>query len=264
METAERTGGTAARSPGMAPLDPRGATLSDRTLDALREAVRTGQLVPGRLYSVYRVADDLGVSRSPVREALLRLAETGMIRFERNRGFRVVTPDAEDLLEVFGLRLDLEVPAAARAAARCTPELARTLARALAAMAAAAADGDESGFLAHDQHLHRAVLEAAGNRRAMTAIEDLRDATRLVGASTTGRSRTLDDVLAEHPPIVDAICAGDPAAAGAAMRDHLGRTAALLLAQAAPDDDDVQRRWRELVGSAGSADPGGAGGGAVP
>ncbi len=234
----------------LAPLTTRSPSLTDQAVDAIRDAVRAGALVPGELYSVYRLADDLGISRSPVREALLRLAETGIVRFERNRGFRIVPPDPRDLAEIFAVRLALEVPAAARAAASADAVLSRALRAELAAMTKAAAAASERDFMVHDQRLHRLILDAAGNRRARDVIENLRDAIRLVAASTIGTSRTLDEVHAEHTPIVESIEAGDPAAAADAMKRHLFHTGRLLLeaaVQAEGQATDADHLWNHFV-----------------
>jgi len=94
------------------------ASVNARVLSALRAAVITGELAPGSLYSVQTLADQLGVSRTPVREALIKLAQQGMVRFERNRGVRVLLTSLHDLEEVFALRLLLEPPAVRRAVTR--------------------------------------------------------------------------------------------------------------------------------------------------
>ncbi|MHA7276475.1 GntR family transcriptional regulator [Arthrobacter sp. HLT1-21] len=229
-----------ARAPAARP-----PSLTDRTIKAVREGIRNGTLVPGELYSVYRLADELGVSRSPVRDALLRLAETGMVAFERNRGFRVVLPGARELTEIIAVRLALEVPAAERAAVRATDADRSALHDQHSAMEAAVLAGDETAFMLHDQRLHGLLLDLAGNGHAARIIENLRDATRLVGASTIRKSRSLDDVYREHRPILDAIDDGDPAAAGFAMRRHLESTGRLLLREAS-DGNDLSL-WEDLV-----------------
>ena len=77
------------------------ASLTDAVVEAVRGGVQRRQLVPGQTYSVYQLAELLGVSRSPVREAMLRLAEVGLVEIVRNRGFRVVLPTAHDVEEIF-------------------------------------------------------------------------------------------------------------------------------------------------------------------
>jgi DNA-binding GntR family transcriptional regulator len=216
------------------PLAPP-TSLADQAVAAIRQAVRDGALQPGRLYSAYQIADYLGVSRSPVRDALMRLAEAGLVAFERNRGFRIVLPGPQDIAEVFHLRLLLEVPAARQAAAHPPAGLAAELRAELALMRSAAAAHDEPLFMRHDQRLHSLIMASAGNARLVSLVDSLRDITRLLGASTVDRSRDLDDIADEHLPILDAITAGDVAAAGQAMAHHVSHTGTLLVAQAAAE-----------------------------
>ena len=220
------------RAPALERLLAPPTSLADQAVAAIRQAVRDGALQPGRLYSAYQIADYLGVSRSPVRDALMRLAEAGMVAFERNRGFRIVLPGPQDIAEVFQLRLLLEVPAARQAAAHSSGELAAELRAELALMRDAAADHDEPLFLRHDQRLHALIIASAGNARLVSLVDNLRDITRLLGASTVDRSRDLHDIAEEHLPILDAISAGDIEAAGQAMARHVSHTGTLLVAQA--------------------------------
>ena len=217
------------------PLAGPAASLTDQTADAIRQAVRSGTLRPGHLYSAYQIAAMLGVSRSPVREALMRLAEAGMVRLERNRGFRIVIPGPTDIAEIFQLRLLLEVPAARQAARQPASGLVAGLRAELRQMRAAALDHDEARFMRHDQKLHEAILRATGNARMVSLVGNLRDITRILGASTVDRSRDLDAIADEHEPIVTAIAAGDAAAAAKTMKYHVSHTGKLLVAQAAAE-----------------------------
>lgn len=221
--------------PVLEPLPAAAASLTDQAVVAIRQAVRDGALQPGRLYSAYQIADYLGVSRSPVREALMRLAEAGMVAFERNRGFRIVIPGPADIAEIFHLRLLLEVPAARRAASHASAELLAGLRTELAHMCGAAAKHDEPLFMRHDQRLHALIIGSTGNGRLVSLVDNLRDVTRILGASTVDRSRDLDDVAREHVPVVEAIAAGDAPAAGRAMAHHVAHTGRLLVAQAAAE-----------------------------
>lgn len=227
---------------------PRPPSLTERTIEAVRDGIRNGTFVPGELYSVYQLADRLAVSRSPVREALLRLAETGMVTIEKNRGFRVVLPGARELAEIMAVRVALEVPAAAHAARRAGPQDREALEKEREAMQQAVLDGDEGTFLLHDQHLHGLLLNLAGNSRTIRIIANLRDATRLVGMSTIRTSRSLEEVYAEHLPILAAVEHSDAEAAARAMRRHLESTGKLLLRGAATENDDVDRLWEDYVG----------------
>lgn len=210
-------------------LPAEAPSLADAVVSAVRGGVRDGVLVPEETYSVYRLADELGVSRSPVREGLLRLAEAGLVVFSRNRGFRVVVPTARDVEEIFEIRLALEPPAA-REAARTSPAERDGVAAHQDRLEEAAAAGAEERFWACDRALHEALLLATGRPRTATVVEQLRGTTTLLGPPTTTTGRTLDEICAEHTTITAAVVAGEPTAAEAAMRAHLERTCRLLVA----------------------------------
>jgi DNA-binding GntR family transcriptional regulator len=225
------------------------SSLTDQVVEAVREAIRAGQLRPGQLYSVYQLADQLQISRTPVREGLLRLAEAGMIEIARNRGFRVLDRDHTDVAEVFHLRLLLEIPAVRRAARRVDDALLAGLHEELAAMRTAALDGD-TRFMRHDQRFHARMLAAGGNRKLVELVNNLRDITTTLGASTTEKSRTLSDIADEHEPILAAIAARDADAAAIAVRSHLAHTARLLIEQAVGGPDELRPDHVELIESA--------------
>jgi DNA-binding GntR family transcriptional regulator len=208
-------------------------TVNAQVLAALRTAVITGELAPGTLHSVQTLATQLGVSRTPVREALIKLAQQGMVRFERNRGVRVLQTSLHDLEEVFALRLLLEPAAVRRAVTRMDESTRKELRKLFAAMQKAAKADDEFTMLGHDRRFHRVVLEASGNTRLATYVDGLRDMVLRRGVSTARESRSLDDIVAEHAEILTLIEAGDADGAAEAMRVHVQHTAELLIAQEA-------------------------------
>jgi DNA-binding GntR family transcriptional regulator len=241
--------------PDLAPLAPPSDRPHRHANRAVQAAVRTaiddGRLKPGVRYSVYQLAEVLGVSRTPVREALLRLEEAGVIEFEARQGFRILLPRAGDIADIFAVRLALELPAVRQVAAG--GHAADTLRTQRALMTEAASRGDEQVFVHLDQGLHDLILAAAGNSRARTIVRGLRETTRLLGAATADKTRTLVDIDDEHGPIVAAIVAGDPDAAAAAMEEHLVNTGKLLVAQALFDEHgtatpgEVEAVWRRAV-----------------
>lgn len=204
-------------------------SLAAGVAQAVRDAVAAGELVAGETYSVYQLADELGVSRSPVREALLQLAEAGLVRIARNRGFQIVVPTAHDIEEIIEIRLALEPAAAGRAAREGSDADHDTVRAALADMTDAAARDDEQAFWAADRTLHDRLLRAAGNARAAAIVERLRATTALLGPPTTAGGRTLAEIVAEHEPVVAAVVLRDDTSAEVAMRDHLERTGRLLV-----------------------------------
>ncbi|WP_119727029.1 GntR family transcriptional regulator [Thermomonospora amylolytica] len=210
--------------------------LNRQVAEALREAIHTGELRPGELYSVTRLAETLGISRTPVREALLTLADTGLVRIERNRGFRVVRRNPRHIAEVFHLRLLLEVPATRLAATAVTPDLLNALQSELTAMQDAAQAHDEPRFMHHDRRFHALILETAGNSLLTNTVATLRDTITTVGASTADQTRSLADIAAEHAPILRALEAADREAAAQAMHHHITHTGELLVAQTAAEN----------------------------
>jgi DNA-binding GntR family transcriptional regulator len=209
-------------------------SLADAVAQAVRDGIAAGELVADETYSVYQLAELLGVSRSPVREGLLRLAEAGLVEIRRNRGFRVLPPRAHDVEEIVEIRLALEPPAAGKAAGRGTAEQHAAIRGALDTMAAAAGRGDHASFWPADRALHDLLLRAGGNARAAAIVAQLRSTTALLGPPTTASGRTLAEIQAEHEPVVAAVLARDAAAAEAAMRAHLEATGRLLVARLSP------------------------------
>ncbi|MUL82245.1 MULTISPECIES: GntR family transcriptional regulator [unclassified Mycolicibacterium] len=232
------------------PLPPSTGRRVEQVMEAVRSALDTGRMRAGVKYSVYQLSDALGVSRTPVRDALLRLEEVGLIRFEARQGFRILLPDPREIADIFAIRLALELPAVARAATVPDASLAARLHHRMELLHAAATAGDDHAFAEHDLLLHDHILEAAGNMRARGIVRNLRESTRLLGATTADRTRSLWDIDAEHRPVITAITDNRPEQAADAMRRHLTSTGSLLVAQAIRDQGaelDSATVWDDAV-----------------
>ena len=225
---------------------------TDRVHALLREEIITGALASGSLHSIYEMATRLGVSRTPVRDAVLRLADAGMVTIERNRGVRIRGLGVHDIREVFEARLLLEVPAAAHAAVHGSVELLQELDDRVRGLAGAVELHDAAEFNRLDRELHRAIILSSGNQRLADLVESLRDATQAHGISTIDHSRSIRDVQVEHLPIVDAIRSRDATAAAELMRDHLTTTALLLMRQVAETTGEpLPEHWPSTLAPAG-------------
>ncbi|CAN5340323.1 GntR family transcriptional regulator [soil metagenome] len=234
----------------LAPLPVSGGKRAEQVMDAVRAALDSGVMKPGIKYSAYQLADALGVSRTPVRDALLRLEEVGLIRFEARQGFRILLPDPREIADIFAIRLALELPAVSRAAGVCDPALAARLQQRMETLRSVATTGDEHAFAHHDQLLHDHIMEAAGNSRARAIVRSMRESIRLLGAITTDRARTLFDIDDEHQPVIAAIVANEAESATAAMRTHLTSTARILIGQSIQDQDsqlDGDTLWSQAI-----------------
>ncbi|WP_456697168.1 GntR family transcriptional regulator [Aeromicrobium sp. P5_D10] len=211
------------------------SSLTERVYEELRTAILSGELAPGSLHSVVEIASQLGVSRTPVREALLQFATDGVVRFERSRGVRILELSTKDIEDIYSLRLLLEVPAAYRAATHMSEADRKVMRKAFASMRKARELQDEPLFQRHDLTFHEAVLRGAGNERIVEAVAKTRSQMHARGLSTTA-TRTLDDIFAVHERIFDAIEAEDPHASARAVHDHLVGTLRLLVQQAAGEE----------------------------
>ncbi|HEU4808307.1 MAG TPA: GntR family transcriptional regulator [Homoserinimonas sp.] len=230
---------------------PGKVSTTDRVHAQLREEIITGALASGSLHSIYEMAERLGVSRTPVRDAVLRLADAGMVTIERNRGVRIRGLGVHDIREVFEARLLLEVPAAAHAATHGSDDLLEELDVRVHSLTGAVEHHDAAEFNRLDRELHRAIMLASGNQRLVEMVESLRDATQAHGISTIDRSRSIRDVQVEHLPIVDAIRTRDAEAAAGLMRDHLTTTALLLMRQVAETTgESLPEQWPSTLAPA--------------
>lgn len=206
-------------------------TTTDRIHIAIREAILSGELASGSLHSIYQLADQFNVSRTPVRDAVLRLADAGMLEIERNRGVRVRGLKVDDIREIFEIRLLLEVPATALAATSADDALKSGLRACIVELAEAADADDAAKFMHSDRKLHELILAASRNSRLSATVKSLRDMTQAYGIWTADQSRSLRDIQHEHEPIVDAVAAQDTETAARLMHEHLVETATLLMEQ---------------------------------
>jgi DNA-binding GntR family transcriptional regulator len=205
------------------------ASQGDMVLNALSLAIREGRLKPGSLHSAASLAEQLGVSRTPVREALLQLARDGAVRFERNRGARILQTSQRDLREIFQIRSWLEVPATRIAAEVRTAEDLERLGRALSVLEDDHGELTAQDIRRQDHNFHVTLMEIAGNERLSAYVDTLRGSVLVHDAMNAQQRRLHAEVVDEHRPILAAVRDQDPEAAGRAMADHLERTCQVLM-----------------------------------
>jgi DNA-binding GntR family transcriptional regulator len=205
----------------LADVPLRRASLRDQVLSAIRNALVTGQLVPGVVYSAAGLAADLGVSNSPVREAMLALVDEGLMEVVPNRGYRPVTLSAADTAEIVQLRELLEVPAVGLAAESDLSDVRAALENLVEVIEETAAAGDVAGNLHADRQFHLMLVGACGNRRLATLVAGLRDQARLYNLRHLAETGELRASAAEHRPLLAAVASGDRPAAERLMRAHL-------------------------------------------
>jgi DNA-binding GntR family transcriptional regulator len=197
--------------------------------EKLRSAIVSGELSPAERLVEEELAERLGASRGAVRAAIVHLGVEGLVVREPNRGARVRRVTAEEAVEILEARAALESLAAGYTAVRRTDAEARELRQITAEMKQLQAKGELLSVSERNAEFHRRILEISGHRVAREICERLRSQVVRFQFRTIlvpGRSKKS---LAEHCAVVDAIAAGDRAAAERAMRRHLKNVAATLV-----------------------------------
>jgi DNA-binding GntR family transcriptional regulator len=198
-------------------------SLREQVHSALRSQIITGELEAERLYSVGEFALVLGVSATPVREALNTLEQHGLVRIIRNRGFIVPPLTDHDLDEIFELRTLLEVPAVERCVGHLTHDDLAVCRAAVDRCLEYATRHELAGFLDADQDFHLRLLRSAGNKRLLEIVERLRDQTRLYGLRTL-TTQVLIDSATEHMALLKAIERRDVIRVRELLTHHLEHT----------------------------------------
>jgi DNA-binding GntR family transcriptional regulator len=232
VSTAPAADRPAARMPS---LEGR-RSLRDEITQILRAAVISGDLAPGTTYSAPSLADQFGVSATPVREAMLDLSKEGLVEIVRNKGFRVARLTAAELDAITEIRALLEVPTIRRLAERGVEPGALERLRPLAAgIEDAALRRDFIAHVAIDMEFHLALIGLAGNPRLVDLVRSLRTSSRLYGLRGVQDGAALLSSMHEHAELLDRIAAGDPDGAEDLMRRHIGHVRGLWAEGAAAD-----------------------------
>lgn len=218
--------------PSRIPLVRRSESLAQQAYASLRRAIQDQVLVRDTFYSESELAESMGISRTPVREALIELAREGLVEVVPQRGFRLRVLTDEEREEVFLLRGVLEAFVVERLAKDARPEQVSKLRSVLARQAKLISDPE--AFLAVDEEFHLLMPQLVGLERTHEMLVTLRGAMWLLGSAALALPERSPDVLEEHTALVDVIEAGDPKAAVRAIRRHIDRTANAATSSIAP------------------------------
>lgn len=206
--------------------------LVDGVYDALKERIMDQATPPGTRLSIETIATDLGVSATPVREALARLAAERLVAFEAFKGYATMRmPTQRELTDLLEVRRLLETEGARLAARRGVRADSRAMERELAEMEALRPTPryrDFSSYVLHDQRFHERLVGASGNPVLLETFQGLQTHVQL--ARLVHQMGSFDDKenAVEHRAILDAVRAHDPERAAEAVRVHLDRYEAQL------------------------------------
>ncbi|MEW6275526.1 MAG: GntR family transcriptional regulator [Bacillota bacterium] len=202
--------------------------LRDVVFETLREAIIKGRLKPGERLMEIQLAEEMGVSRTPVREAIRKLELEGLIVMVPRKGAYVAGISVKDIVDVFEVRAALESLAAGLAAERITEEELEELERALVQISEASS-GNLDEVVKTDTNFHEIIYRASRNQRLMQIITHLQEQIqrfRTTSLAQPGRTKT---AIEEHRKIVEAISERDVELAQALAREHIENAEQSLL-----------------------------------
>lgn len=206
----------------MAALSLAPRALYEEVAELLRQRIFGGELAPGSWIDELKLAEEFGISRTPLREALKVLATEGLVTMKVRRGAYVTEVSAQDLSDIYHLLSLLESDAAAAVATQATPEQLQELQSIHDELETVAQPGqqDRERFFEINERFHMRLLAIAGNRWRTQMMADLRKVMKLNRHHSLFKSGRIEESLQEHRAIMTALKARDAAATRQTMQDH--------------------------------------------
>jgi DNA-binding GntR family transcriptional regulator len=187
----------------------RPGTIAQHAVEGLRRALTSGELAPGDKVRQEEIADALGISLSPVREALAVLEQEGQVTYRPRRGYFVTELDMDDLREIYELRALLEARAARRALPLLEEDALERVAIAARDCARAVDEGDVAAELEANRRFHFGLLESPDQSHTLRVIRLLWDSTETYRAMYYNAPEARHEAIAAHDRIMDAARAHD-------------------------------------------------------
>ena len=216
--------------PALAPAEDRPASVADLAYRTLRDDILAGRIGPADRLTEVTVAERLGISRTPVREAVKRLIIEGFLIREKGQGLRITTLDPDEVQQIFRIRLMLEGYAARRAAERASPQEAAELQRLADLMSARTPPWSEADYAAiseANEAFHRLVMQSARSPRLGAMLSLAVNLGLVLRTWRMYSERDMTRQLRHHHDIAEAIAAREPDWAEAAMSAHVEAAAAV-------------------------------------
>jgi DNA-binding GntR family transcriptional regulator len=200
---------------------------SDLAYEEIKRRILSDQLPPGAVISQERLATEMSLSTTPVREALKRLKAEGLVRLDAHRDARVAELSADEARSLYEVRQSLDPMAASLAAERRTDREVEQIELAMSVLHPLTDTADMAALIAH-REFHRAIYRASQNALLIEVLEglwDKADRYRQAGLKAERDSdQDVERVQAEHRALADAVIAGDPQAADTIMRTHIEKS----------------------------------------
>ena len=218
--------------------------LREIVFETIRGAIITGELQPGQRLMEVQLAEEMGVSRTPVRESIRKLELEGLVKMVPRRGAYVTPMSVNDLKEMMEIRRALEGLAAELAALNATAEEIAKLYAANQRFGESAMANDEEGIIKNDMAIHDIIYRASGNKKLLTMVNSLREQMQRFRAEYVHRIEDKTPLVNQHMEIIRKIESGESAMAKALAGEHIHCTSAdMLKVLYAVKDDKKQNEW---------------------
>lgn len=203
--------------------------LREMVYEELKMQILTGAIVPGTRMMEVELAEQMGVSRTPIREAIRKLEKEGLVTIEPRRGAYASQISTEDMVEILEVRQNMEGLAAYFAASRMKPDQLAELKAVSQLYNEAVANGDMNSMIKHDTRFHRIIVESCNNKILVQMIEQLQELVLRFRYIYYDNFRRAENMPEEHRAILEAIEQGDEDAARAAADIHIDRLKELVI-----------------------------------
>ena len=203
--------------------------LREVVYEELKALILTGKIIPGTRLMEAELADSMGVSRTPIREAIRKLEKEGLVTIEPRRGAYASQISTEDMIAILEVRQNLDGIAAQFAASRATPEQLELLKSFAEKFNQALKEGNTQNMINFDTQFHRTIVDASHNKVLVQIIEKLQELVLRFRYIYYDDFKRAENMPAEHKDILDAILIKDGEVARAAADVHIDRLKELVI-----------------------------------
>lgn len=210
-------------------VDMRKSDLAQEVLTRLKAQILTFKLLPGVRISDKDVAEELGISRTPVREALIHLAEQGLVEARHNRGFTVKVFSIKEIEDLYTLRATLESMAVGLTTRSMDPEKEKSLRSILSTYPALMRAHDVVGFNDADEAFHDLIAAYSNNQLLLQTLKSLQGQVRIVRRYDHLRSTSFQETYDEHEEILNWMVRGESNRAQKAVARHILRSMKIII-----------------------------------
>lgn len=203
--------------------------LREMVYEELKMQILTGGIVPGTRMMEVELAEEMGVSRTPIREAIRKLEKEGLVTIEPRRGAYASRISTDDMVEILEVRQDLEGLAAYLAASRMSEENLSELRQVAEGYNKAVKDGDMTSMISHDTRFHRLIVDSCNNKILVHMVEQLQEMVLRFRYIYYDNFKRAEHMPAEHRAIMDAIADGNADKAREAADTHIYRLKQLVI-----------------------------------